>query len=163
MIQPRLPFGAVLAGAVPEWVPVPVPVHPVFVRHRRAKRYVLRVRDDGTIRVTIPRGGSRREARAFAERERTWIASELKRVTDRREAVVDEGAASVQSALCDRAKRELPARLMELASRLGLTVSRISVRNQRLRWGSCSRAGHICLNWRLVQMPLWVRDRKSVV
>ena len=156
MIQPRLPFGAVLAGAVPERIPGPV--HAVFVRYRRAKRYVLRVREDGTIRVTIPRGGSRREAQAFAERERDWIASELKRVADKQAAVVDEGAVSEQSVLRKRAKRELPVRLTELASRLGLTVSRISVKNQRLRWGSCSRAGHICLNWRLVQMPPWVRD-----
>ena len=37
-------------------------------------------------------------------------------------------------------------------------VSRVSVRNQKWRWGSCSRRGHICLNWRLVLMPEWVRD-----
>src|SRR5690606_13806062 len=32
------------------------------VRHRRARRYILRVLDDGTVRVTVPRGGSNREA-----------------------------------------------------------------------------------------------------
>ena len=42
--------------------------------------------------------------------------------------------------------------------RHGLTVSRVSIRNQRWRWGSCSRNGHICLNWRLVTMPDSVRD-----
>ena len=40
----------------------------------------------------------------------------------------------------------------------GLQVSRVSVRNQRSRWGSCSPSGHICLNWRLVLMPDDVRD-----
>ena len=48
--------------------------------------------------------------------------------------------------------------MLELAARHGLNVSRVSVRNQRWRWGSCSRNGHICLNWRLVQMPPSVRD-----
>ena len=57
-----------------------------------------------------------------------------------------------------QASRELPSRLLELAARFGLTVSRISIRNQRWRWGSCSRQGHICLNWRLVDMPADVRD-----
>jgi predicted metal-dependent hydrolase len=57
-----------------------------------------------------------------------------------------------------RARRELPPRLLELASAHGLTVSRITIRNQRWRWGSCSRSGHICLNWRLVTMPDDVRD-----
>jgi predicted metal-dependent hydrolase len=57
-----------------------------------------------------------------------------------------------------RAKHELPPRLLELAAEFGLAVSKVSVRNQRWRWGSCSPGGHICLNWRLVSMPLWVRD-----
>jgi hypothetical protein len=33
-----------------------------FVRMRRARRYIVRVQPDGALRVTIPRGGSRREA-----------------------------------------------------------------------------------------------------
>jgi predicted metal-dependent hydrolase len=53
---------------------------------------------------------------------------------------------------------ELPARLLELAARYDLRVAKISIRNQRLRWGSCGRSGHICLNWRLTLMPGWVRD-----
>jgi predicted metal-dependent hydrolase len=57
-----------------------------------------------------------------------------------------------------RARRELPPRLLALAAERGLTVSKISVRNQKWRWGSCSRRGHICLNWRLVAAPAWVRD-----
>lgn len=47
---------------------------------------------------------------------------------------------------------------MELAALHGLSVPRVSVRDQRSRWGSCGRDGHICLNWRLVQMPAHVRD-----
>ena len=37
-----------------------------FVRMRRARRYVMRVRPDGDVRVTIPRGGSKAEAQRFA-------------------------------------------------------------------------------------------------
>ncbi|WP_272476324.1 M48 family metallopeptidase [Baekduia alba] len=39
------------------------------------------------------------------------------------------------------------------AERLGVEVSGVGVRDQRTRWGSCSRHGHISLNWRLVVMP----------
>ena len=45
----------------------------VFVRHRRARRYILRLLDDGTLRVTLPRWGSKREAQAFVERRRPSI------------------------------------------------------------------------------------------
>ena len=57
-----------------------------------------------------------------------------------------------------QAARDLPAHLLRLATHHGLTVTRVSVRNQRSRWGSCSPSGHICLNWRLVLMPDAVRD-----
>lgn len=66
--------------------------------------------------------------------------------------------AALQSALRAAAKRELPPRLMALAVGAGLRVTRVSVRNQRSRWGSCSSRGSIALNWRLLQMPPEVRD-----
>ena len=124
-----------------------------FVRHPRARRYVIRVRPDGLVRVTIPRGGSKREAAAFAARERAWIEQQL-----RRPKTPAPRTSNPEPLLLARAKRELPARLFELAARHGLSVARVRVRNQRWRWGSCSRTGHICLNWRLVTMPDWVRD-----
>ncbi|MGA2245747.1 MAG: M48 family metallopeptidase [Verrucomicrobiota bacterium] len=56
------------------------------------------------------------------------------------------------------ASQELPARVLELAAPHRLVVRRVTVRNQRVRWGSCSRHGAISLNWRLVLVPDSVRD-----
>ena len=123
-----------------------------YVRHRRARRYVLRVDADGRLRVTIPRGGSRREADAFAQKHLEWVAHQRAHLP-RETLPVDE-----RRALRERAERELPPRLFALASRHGLTVSRVSIRNQRSRWGSCGRDGLICLNWRLLLMPSWVSE-----
>jgi predicted metal-dependent hydrolase len=50
------------------------------VRVRRARRYILRVRPDGTLRVTVPRGGSRQEAEQFVHKNRRWIERERRRV-----------------------------------------------------------------------------------
>ena len=146
--------------------PEPRPSHsehripdPVFVRHPRARRYLIRVEDDGRVRVTVPRWGSKREAAAFAAREHAWIEKQRARVAGQRAASACERTPeAIERELRNRAKRELPGRLLELAARHALTVTRVSVRNQRWRWGSCSRNGHICLNWRLVQMPDAVRD-----
>jgi len=50
-----------------------------FVRHRRARHYILRLRDDGSVRVTLPRGGSRADAERFLHERREWIARERHR------------------------------------------------------------------------------------
>ena len=123
-----------------------------FVRHQRARRYLLRVDGDGRVRVTIPRGGSRREATAFGLRHLNWIAGQRARI-QRPRLNADE-----RRGLQARANVELPARRRDLAAMHGLAVSRVTVRNQRTRWGSCGRNGHITLNWRLTLVPEWVRD-----
>ncbi len=46
----------------------------VFVRSARAQSYRLTLRRDGVAAVTIPVRGSEREARAFAEQHRDWLA-----------------------------------------------------------------------------------------
>ena len=152
-------FDALRSANPSEWL---------FVRHPRARRYLIRVTDEGIVRVTVPRWGSKREAAAFAEREHAWIEQQLRKRAERERArpTANEEPAGPDAERwardrrdrTARAKRELPPRLMALAARHGLSVSRISIRNQRWRWGSCSRNGHICLNWRLVEMPEEVRD-----
>jgi len=128
----------------------------VFVRHPRARRYILRVTRGGVVRVTVPRWGSKREGKLFADSQRSWIDQQLARWAS--ETSKPREADAPARDLLLRAKRELPVRLLQLASEQNLSVARISIRNQRWRWGSCSPAGHICLNWRLVTMPEWVRD-----
>jgi predicted metal-dependent hydrolase len=170
-----------------------------FVRVRRARRYILRVRPDGTLRVTVPRGGSCAAGQEFAEKHREWVERERARIRaertserwvpgaailfrgeravisaepgvggrtlvtygDRRVAV-DAGVldfrAAIEADLRALARVELVARLHELAAPHDLAVGRVSIRSQQSRWGSCSRAGAVALNYRLVQMPPAVAD-----
>jgi len=175
-----------------------------FVRHPRARRYVLRLCPDGSARVTIPRKGSFAEGRRFANRNVQWLEKQLLRqasrlvtardwapgteILFRGERVRLEASAESyelrfgdqiirmrQPAICTvelatnlrpviekhlwkLAASELPTRVAELANEHQFAVRRVSVRNQRSRWGSCSRHGTISLNWRLVQTPTFVRD-----
>ncbi|MBU6411477.1 MAG: DUF45 domain-containing protein, partial [Verrucomicrobia bacterium] len=55
----------------------------LMVRHPRARRYLLRLRPDGTARVTIPRGGSAATARQFVERNRSWLERQFHRLQTR--------------------------------------------------------------------------------
>lgn len=170
-----------------------------LVRNPRARRYVLRLRPDGSARVTIPRGGSIAEARKFAEKNVPWLESALQRRSTRparakewsigteiylRGDLVkieeDAGGESgllrfgnevlpatdsaadlrrvIEKHLWRLAWKELPPKVLEFAAAHQLPVRRVTVRNQKSRWGSCSRRGTISLNWRLIQAPAFVRD-----
>lgn len=71
---------SVLAPAPPRLEPLPIQI----VRVRRARRYIVRVRHDGAVRVTVPRGGSRAEALRFLETHRAWVEQERLRVGEAR-------------------------------------------------------------------------------
>lgn len=126
---------------------------PVFVRHRRARRYILRVLDDGTVRVTLPRWGTKRDAHAFVARSGDWITRQLQKRDERPRLTIGN-----EAALRTRAADELPGQLLDLAAVHGIDVRRVSIRNQRTRWGACSSTGLITLNWRLVLAPDFVRE-----
>ncbi len=167
----------------------------MFVRRRGARRYILRVLDDGTLRVTVPWWGSQRDARQFAESQHAWVAGQRALRAARSAAawtigatVLVDGVAHpitggghgrvaidgavlpgqvapggdagdvVRTWLRQRAVAHLPGELATLAARHGIQVTRVSIRDQQSRWGSCSRRGTISLNWRLVQTPPFVRE-----
>jgi hypothetical protein len=155
-IQPELPFGRPPASGAPQALRIgsrTLVVH--LVRDVRARRYVLRVNQDGSLRLTLPRWGSIDAARRFARGERAWIERERARVLRRTRPSVAGGE---QRRLLKAAERELPKRLRALAARHGFTVGRVTIRDQRARWGSCSPRGDVSLNWRLLLMPPAIRD-----
>ncbi len=57
-----------------------------------------------------------------------------------------------------RAMRLLAWRLGRIARRLGRAPTRFALSDAQTQWGSCTRRGHVRLNWRLVQAPLTLVD-----
>ncbi|MCX6551720.1 MAG: DUF45 domain-containing protein, partial [Acidobacteria bacterium] len=95
-----------------------------YARHRRARHYILRVRDDGGLRVTIPRGGSQAEAERFVHTRHAWILRELHRLTiDATRTGPWQADPDVERRLRRLAATELPARLAQLAQAHGFQVT----------------------------------------
>ena len=59
----------------------------------------------------------------------------------------------VRDWLKEEARRSLGVLAHEFAARLARPVRRITIRDPRSRWGSCSRDGTLSLSWRLVLAP----------
>lgn len=65
---------------------------------------------------------------------------------------------SVQGALKVLARERIAARLDHHSAQLGKAVSRLTLRDTRGRWGSCTEAGAVMLSWRLILAPVQVLD-----
>ncbi len=64
----------------------------------------------------------------------------------------------VRDHLAQLARRELSQRARLCAARLGKTVTGVSVRDTKSRWGSCSGKGNLSFSWRLIFAPQAVID-----
>jgi predicted metal-dependent hydrolase len=56
------------------------------------------------------------------------------------------------------AQREIAPRLDAAVAALGTGYTKLTIRNQRTRWGSCSSTGAMSFNWRLLLAPAPVLD-----
>lgn len=65
---------------------------------------------------------------------------------------------ALRMALAERALELFGDRTRQLAATLGLTVPPLRLSDAQGRWGSCSRASGIRLNWRLIHLPLAIVD-----
>ena len=124
---------------------------------RRSVR--LQLRDDGSLLVRAPRWMSRREVDAFVASKERWIC-EKRAILARGNR--DWGGAALSpeelAQLRKAAQADLGARLEKWAARLGVHPTKLTIRTQRARWGSCSSRGAISLNALLLLAPETVRD-----
>ena len=102
---------------------------------------------DRTIRVV--REERRRPAIALAEAE---IAVHLS------PASADDFRPLLARWIRKQAERIIPARVEVLSRPWDLPYTHVAVRDQRTRWGSCSRKGTLSFNWRLLILPPHVAD-----
>jgi predicted metal-dependent hydrolase len=127
----------------------------VVRRSRRARRWTIEVPWGEPARLTVPVWMSDAEIDRVLRAHRDWIATE--RVRQKPKLGLDPRSVSELEAR--RAARELVSMLVdEETSALGVEAGRIQVRDQRTRWGSCSAAGNLSFNWRLVLAPFEVLD-----
>lgn len=87
-------------------------------------------------------------------RRGVWIEGELLCVSGFPEHLPRRVAAWLKA----QAKREIEPRARALAEQVGKPVGRITLRDTRSRWGSCSAAGDLNFSWRLVFTPEVVLD-----
>lgn len=126
-------------------------------RYPRAKSLRIRVDGDGGVRVSAPYRLSLVFIQRFVEEKLPWIREAQRRIAER-PMRYGTGSAEEYAANKAAALAVAQAKIAQWNAIYGFKVGRISIRNQRSRWGSCSTRGDICLNYRIAFLPTELQD-----
>ena len=135
--------------------------HAEVIRSKR-KTISIEVSPDGILRIRAPRFVSEREIERFVRSNLNWIVRKMDQAEKRKREKEASGLLPFTEqeieSLADRALAEIPERVACFAQQMGVIYGRVTIRNQKTRWGSCSSKGNLNFNCLLMLVPEKVRD-----
>lgn len=124
----------------------------------RARRMRLSVHPDGRAVLTVPERHTAADKERFLAASAEWLARTYEKVSSRKNLVALPTGRRSFNQHKERARGIIEARTAELARAHGFEFSRIYVRDQKTRWGSCSRNRNLSFNYRIALLPERVMD-----
>ena len=124
------------------------------------KTMVLEIIKDGTILVRAPYRMPESEIRRFIQEKSDWIEKHVQRIEERQRTLTPVEGLTMKDIrkLADQASVVIPKRVEYFAEKIPVTYGRITIRNQKTRWGSCSGKGNLNFNCLLMLAPPEVLD-----
>lgn len=112
------------------------------------------------ILVRAPKGMSYAEINAFLNEKRVWIEKHLVKIQEQKKVLEELSPFTEEEIrrLADQALILIPEKVKKYAPIVGVDYGRITIRNQRSRWGSCSSKGNLNFNCLLMLFPEEVID-----
>ncbi len=131
----------------------------VNIIYSKRKTIALEIGANGLV-VRAPIGVSRREINTFIQEKQSWIEKHYKRIRERKAVLEDQKPFTREEiqALAQKAVKVIPGKVEKYAKVVGVDYGRITIRNQKTRWGSCSGKGNLNFNCLLMLFPDEVID-----
>lgn len=133
-----------------------------LVRSSR-KSCAISIDPEGQITVRVPNRTSDKEIQHLLIEKRIWIITKYLEVLKQQQNRPVSNLTDVQRAALEQryiaaAKDYFPKRVDYYSQFTGGSYSRITIRDQKTRWGSCSAKGTLSFNWRLMLAPPSIPD-----
>ncbi len=119
------------------------------------KTLAMEIRPAGLI-VRAPMHATQAEIDGFLKQHEAWIEKHMAQLEALPE--VEKLTAEELRELAEKALEVIPARVAFYAPQVGVTYGRITIRNQRSKWGSCTSRGNLNFNCLLMLAPPEVLD-----
>ena len=122
-----------------------------IVRSRR-KTIGIHVKLDGSVVVRAPYRVSAKQIEKIMSQKQEWVEKSRKKLQEMNRPFTDISEEERREGM-ERAREIIPQRVAYFAERMGVTYGKITIRDQKTRWGSCSSQGNLNFNWKLVKVP----------
>lgn len=123
-----------------------------FKRVRRSKHLRLTIASDGRVLVTRPFWVSEKRARAFVLEKKDWLIKQIDKLAQQTPNLLATGSREDYLQNKEKARQLVLDRIEHFNQFYHFKYKRLSIRDQRSRWGSCSRQGGLNFNYRLVYL-----------
>lgn len=114
----------------------------------------------GKLIIRAPMDATNEDINNFMLKKKKWFETHLAKAQAQEKVLksVHRLTDDKIQALANRATEVIPERVAHYAALIGVTYGRITIRNQRSKWGSCSGKGNLNFNCLLMLTPPEVID-----
>ena len=132
----------------------------VHIIRSNRKTISIQIGRDAEVIVRAPYRVSDRQIRQFLQEKESWIRKHQEKVREQEKELdgIEPLSIKEMNSLAEQAMKVIPERVAYYAKQIGVTYGRITIRNQKTRWGSCSSKGNLNFNCLLMLTPPEVID-----
>lgn len=122
------------------------------------KTLAIQITPDGSVKVRAPKRCPKSTIECFLNEKESWILKHVNKAMQNPPVMKNLLSVQERNRYINIARDIFTQKTAYYASILNVTYGRITIREQKTRWGSCSSEGNLNFNWRLIFAPEEVLD-----
>lgn len=124
----------------------------------RTKRIRITICSDGSLKVTVPKYVPHTIVEDFLLNKSRWILEKIEECKNNQQSSLLTTSNRTYTTHKEKA-RAFVSKKVEYFNRVyNFKWNKISIRNQKTRWGSCSKKGNLNFNYKIVLLPEYLSD-----
>lgn len=127
-------------------------------KHPRARHMKIAIHADQRVSVTIPGRVAYHHARTFVEEKSGWIFERLTLLRSSSSVLPHKDYRALYLKHKEEARTLVEKKLIEHNLHYHFRWQKVVIRNQRTRWGSCSKKGILNFNFKIIFLPEALAD-----